>query len=123
MAKTEIPQEWIVWALAAPDALGGGGIYFKAPRPPQALCFVEALPDGKTNVVYSVLLNPPEMSESVRTACRAWVDSLAPKTVVFRDPEVLKVFKLDLLLMGKTVQLLDEGQEAAASGARDAAAA
>jgi len=66
--------------------------------------------EGDTTYAIAPMIEEPlrvvDSEESLRGAVRAWVESLAPKVVAFRDPEDLEQRGLHLLLAAETVDPL-----------------
>ncbi|CAK0804337.1 unnamed protein product, partial [Prorocentrum cordatum] len=98
-------RRFSIWAVAAPSGETRPGFYLAQPRPPQALVFATtptrgeasfadaseyAIPEERV-VVHHVAVLPGEAArEPIKVALRDWVESLAPKAVVFPDPASLQ---------------------------------
>lgn len=108
-----------IWAMAAPDIDVAPGVHATPPGPPQALVFASPTGDepslhhaseyavpGDRLVVHYVLARPGEAREPVKAALRDWVESQAPKVVLFPDPDILEVQGLERLLAASSVDPL-----------------
>jgi len=95
VAKANL-QDLIIWALADPSVLeGGGGLYMLPPRNPQALIFLEAV-DGQINNIHHIAVSPTEITSGVQAAVLGWMDSLKPKRCVIKRPQEMTLFGIEL---------------------------